>query len=285
MSSKKKMIGLALLLMSLLALGACTPGADAEPTPDTNMVYTQAAETVAAQLTNQAPKEPTLDPNLIRTEAAQTVEAEIAKKATNTPIATLPPLGTLAPLPALASPTPALPVSSAGNAAEWRGQWPADGSDITVTNDTDVQWTLKNIGTKTWTTEYQYRFYLGETQFHKYTSYKLPKQVLPGEEVTITVDMKSTMPKGNYYEMWVLTDENGINFSQFDVRFSVGGAAAPVNTREYCCVNHEHPKPDGSFTLQPVCKDWLASLTPPFPGATTWQDLKDGCTQAGLPIK
>ncbi len=78
--SPRKKIGFALLMVSILLLAACTPKADAEPTPDTNMVYTQAAQTVAAQLAAQATVEPTLDPNLIRTEAAQTVEAEMANK-------------------------------------------------------------------------------------------------------------------------------------------------------------------------------------------------------------
>ncbi len=123
----------------------------------------------------------------------------------------------------MSSPTVGIPVTSTGNTAEWRGQWPIDGSSITVGTDVDVQWTLKNTGTKTWTKEYQYRFYLGEGQFHKYTAYYMPKEVLPGEEVTLTVDMKSNLPNGNYYELWVLTDNFGANFSQFDVRFTVGG--------------------------------------------------------------
>ena len=159
-------------MVSILLLAACTPKADAEPTPDTNMVYTQAAQTVAAQLAAQATVAPTLDPNLIRTEAAQTVEAEMAKKATATqpaPLATVAPLNTVAPLPVLSSPTAGIPLTSTGNSAEWRGQWPVDGSSITVGTDVDVQWTLKNTGTKTWTKEYQYRFYLGDGQFHKYS--------------------------------------------------------------------------------------------------------------------
>ena len=231
MLSRKK-IGFALLMVSILLLAACTPKADAEPTPDTNMVYTQAAQTVAAQLAAQVTVEPTLDPNLIRTEAAQTVEAEMAMKATATqpaPLATVAPLNTVAPLPVLSSPTVGIPVTSTGNTAEWRGQWPVDGSSITVGTDVDAQWTLKNTGTKTWTKEYQYRFYLGDGQFHKYAAYYMPKEVLPGEEVTLTVDMKSNLPNGNYYELWVLTDNFGANFSQFDVRFTVGGAAVPTS--------------------------------------------------------
>jgi Ig-like domain from next to BRCA1 gene len=277
--SPRKKIGFALLMVSILLLAACTPKADAEPTPDTNMVYTQAAQTVAAQLAAQATVEPTLDPNLIRTEAAQTVEAEMAKKATATPaLATVAPLNTVAPLPVLSSPTVGIPVTSTGNTAEWRGQWPTDGSNINVGTDVDVQWTLKNTGTKTWTKEYQYRFYLGDGQFHKYTAYYMPKEVLPGEEVTLTVDMKSNLPNGNYYELWVLTDNFGANFSQFDVRFTVGGAVPTSGNiaytdKQFCC---EQRRPDEVFN-DARCQKFVTdkSVDPLAQGAGTPWDPED----------
>ena len=286
--SPRKKIGFALLMVSILLLAACTPKEDAEPTPDTNMVYTQAAQTVAAQLAAQTTVEPTLDPNLIRTEAAQTVEAELAKKATATqpaPLATVAPLNTVGPIPVLVSPTAGIPVTSTGNTAEWRGQWPVDGSNITVGTDVDVQWTLKNTGTKTWTKEYQYRFYLGDGQFHKYTAYYLPKEVLPGEEVTITVDMKPNLANGNYYELWVLTDNFGANFSQFDVRFTVGGAIStsvatkiPLSDMDYCC--KYHPKNTIPDTR---CQVWLGGLGVASVGDPwDWQDMVDGCKSEGI---
>ncbi len=278
-----KKIGFALLAVSILLLAACTPKADAEPTPDTNMVYTQAAQTVAAQLAAQATVEPTLDPNLIRTEAARTVEAEIAQKATATrALSTVAPLNTVAPIPVLTSPTAGVPVTSTGNSAEWRGQWPNDGANITVGIDVDAQWTLKNTGTKTWTKEYQYRFYLGEGQFHKYTAYYLPKEVLPGEEVTLTVDMKSNLPNGNYYELWVLTDNNGANFSQFDVRFTVGGAVPTsgdivYSDPDFCC---KERRPEEAYTI-PRCQIWAnkVGIDENAVGVAGWdpQDIKEAC--------
>ena len=286
----RKKIGFALLMVSILLLAACTPKADAEPTPDTNMVYTQAAQTVAAQLAAQATVAPTLDPNLIRTEAAQTVEAEMAMKATATqpaPLATVAPLNTVAPLPVLSSPTAGIPLTSTGNSAEWRGQWPVDGSSITVGTDVDVQWTLKNTGTKTWTKEYQYRFYLGDGQFHKYSAYYMPKEVLPGEEVTLTVDMKSNLANGNYYELWVLTDNFGANFSQFDVRFTVGGSSVPTSTpgtlsdKDYCCNYHPH-----SDSIDSKCQNWVETtkgIDPLAQGTGTPWDYKDIEAACALP--
>jgi Ig-like domain from next to BRCA1 gene len=285
--SPRKKIGFALLMISILLLAACTPAADAEPTPDTNMVYTQAAQTVAAQLEAQTTPEPTLDPNLIRTEAAQTVEASMADMATETPaaaLATIAPLNTVAPLPVLSSPTAGIPATSAGNSAEWRGQWPTDGSSITIGNDTDIQWTLKNTGTKTWTTEYTYRFYIGDGQFHKYSSYVLPKEVLPGEEVTLTVDAKSNLGNGEYYELWVLTDEFGVNFSQFDVRFTVGGSSVPTSTpgtlsdSDYCCNHHAHID-----TIDSRCQTWVQTTKGVDPLAQgtgapwDYQDIEAAC--------
>lgn len=285
--SPLKKIGFVVLAISILLLTACTPKEEAEPTPDTNMVYTQAAQTVAAGLAAQTTPEPTLDPNLIRTEAAMTVEAEMAAKVTETPVGALPtvaPLNTVAPLPVVASPTSSVPLTSAGNSAEWRGQWPTDGSSITISNDTDVQWTLKNSGTKTWTKEYQYRFYIGDGQFHKYSAYFLPKEVLPGEEVTLTVDVKSTLGNGNYYELWVLTDEFGVNFSQFDVRFTVGGSLVPTATegslsdKDYCCTYHAK-----GVTPDARCQTWLAGLGVGTVGAPwDWQDMEDGCQSVGI---
>lgn len=242
------------LVLSVLVLTACNgPAAPAEPTPDANMIYTAAAQTVQAQLTQEALLNPT---------ATNTPEPTNTPQATATlpAVPTLPLPGAVTPgsiqitLPAIATAT--LQSAPVADKAEWVAQNPADGTELPNDVDYDIVWTLKNIGTTTWTTDYLYRFYAGDT-LHQKSSYKLPKMVAPGESVDLIVDGKTAGLKGEKTATWVITNKDGVNFYAFTVTLKfTGKESTAVNPTDYpigylCCEN----VPQGVMAPK-FCLDW-----------------------------
>jgi hypothetical protein len=65
-----------------------------------------------------------------------------------------------------------------------------------------------------------------------------PKQVKPGEEVELTVNMTAPSSGGQYQSSWVLTNAEGANYFPIYIIIEVSGAAAtatsvpPTNTSE-----------------------------------------------------
>ena len=58
----KKINGLLILGLAVILLSACSGGANAEPTQDPNVVFTQVAETVMVSMTQTAVAQPTATP-------------------------------------------------------------------------------------------------------------------------------------------------------------------------------------------------------------------------------
>jgi len=253
--TKKTIWGVALII-SMLVMSACN-GTPPEPTPDANMIYTAAAQTVQAQLTQEALLNPT---------ATNTPEPTNTPQPTSTlaGVPTLPLPGAVTPgsvqitLPAISTAT--VQAGPVADKAEWVTQSPADGTELPNDLDYDIVWTLKNTGATTWTTDYLYRFYAGDT-LHQKSSYKLPKTVAPGESVDLTVDGKTSGLKGEKTATWVITNKDGANFYAFTVTLKfTGKEATAVNPTDLplkylCCDNVA----TGQKPSQ-VCKDWRDDL-------------------------
>ena len=79
-------------------------------------------------------------------------------------------------------------------------------------------WRLKNAGTCTWTTGYQFLFYSGE-QMSAPTSINIPWNVSPGQTVDLTVNMVAPTRADKYRGFWILSNASG----QF---FGIGADAA-----------------------------------------------------------
>ena len=268
--SKKTFWG-AVFAVSVLMMSACN-GAPAEPTPDANMIYTAAAQTVQAQLTQAALLNPT---------ATNTPEPTNTPQPTSTlaGIPTLPLPGDVTPgsiqitLPAIATTAPQ--VATAPDKAEWVSNSPADGTELPNDLDYDIVWTLKNIGTTTWTTDYIYRFYAGDT-LHQKSSYKLPKNVAPGESVDLIVDGKTSGLKGEKNATWVITNKDGVNFYAFTISLKfTGKEATAVNPTD--------------LPLKILCCDNAPSGVAPSNVCKTWRDdggfatVYEACQDAGRP--
>ncbi|WP_322510110.1 NBR1-Ig-like domain-containing protein [Anaerolinea sp.] len=215
MLKKQIIAGLAVLLLATMSLVACQQATPAAPTLDANAVYTQAAQTVAAGIaqTEAAKPSPTpLPPTFTPTPTM--IQPTATPELTGTPAAGTPqpsPTGAvgLTPLPTntLAAP----PAQTTGDKAEWVSQSPADGTQIKKGEKFLVKYVLKNTGTTTWTTKYTFRYYAGD-KMGSPNDLNLTKEVKPKDTVEIVFELTAPDKTGKTNTIWVLTNDQGINF-------------------------------------------------------------------------
>ncbi len=223
MSNLKKFAVRALMAATVLVLAACNAQSQATPTQAVDI-----AGTVQAELTRIAKMNPSPTPQ--PTLAPATPIVVTATPAVATVPANLTPVSTLA-FPPTATPGQAAQPAT-GDKAQWISNVPSDGATVTAGEKFDVMWTMKNIGTTTWTVKYQYRYYLGD-KIYEASSYYLKKEVKPNETIDLYVDAVAPSKSGEYSMLWVLTNENGVNFGQMDIRLKVvpvGATLTPTPT-------------------------------------------------------
>jgi hypothetical protein len=262
---KTKTISMWVMALTILMVLTACAGEPAEPTPDPAALFTQAAQTVVAQITETALANPT---------ATETV----APSPTNT----MPPTAIVATdagvggqpasgVPTISLPGISTPTSSAvtaGDKCQWVSNYPADGEKVSHYNAFDIYWVIKNVGTTTWTTKYMYQQYPNaENNIPvEKKKYYLPKEVKPGEEIKLPVDV-SDMDNDTYYNLWVLTNEQLQNFCNFDITFQIGDAPTktpapgdPTSTPRpegyTCCVLGAKPLNDNATSS---CKNAAAN--------------------------
>ena len=229
MSINLRKAGLMIMLAAIL-LSAC--GArETEPTINPDMIYTAAAMTVAAQLTDAAAMNPTSTYTVIpptETQAPPTLPVGAPNGTAGIPGQ---PLTTSTVLVlATFTPSPLPPVAQAKY--EIVGQYPADETELQPGTRLDMIWTIKNTGTETWTEDYTIAFFSGDRLgggYYKTTSYEFGKIIKPGETINVRVDMKVPEKKGEYYSWWKLKDENGVNFGDVDVTLVVSSHATTTS--------------------------------------------------------
>jgi hypothetical protein len=189
-----------------------------------------------------APATPSAVP--LETQAAQTVQAlltQVSAQASNTPTLALPtetplPPPTFAPTPVLPMGSPstglptltALPVGSVTpqgtptlegvcNAAFFVGDvtYP-DGTVVPPDRSFEKTWDVRNIGSCTWTRQYQLVFFNGKHMSGpNYVNF--PQIVPPGGHLFLSVDLLSPVPPGPWVGSWILQAPDG-------TRFGVGAA-------------------------------------------------------------
>lgn len=213
------------LIILALILTACN-GAAATEDPaaaiDPNQIYTQAAETVSAQLTAAAPVAteapaalpPTYTP--IPQDAAALPTFTLAVPTVD-PGGAAPTQVILPQQPAAAVPT-ALPTAPAAAAAadkledkaRFLYQWPGDGFEFNAGGKFDATFAFENIGDTEWNTLYSVRRYQGETfglGNSKYTfdDFADNQTVSKGEAVNITIPgLQAPLGAGAYDSFWCL---------------------------------------------------------------------------------
>jgi hypothetical protein len=222
MNKKIKRTSFWILVMSIMAiaLGACKPTAPVEPTLDPDVIFTQAAETVAAQLTRTALSQPT---------------------ATNTalPSPTLTPTIQLPTATTESNSTNATPEVTSQTGTTPNPNKMAFVTDVTIPDGQVIPpgakfvktWRLKNTGTTTWTANYKVRLWAGNS-FGAPTSFLLAQEVKPNAEVDISIEFTAPSQTGEYISHWILSDDQEANFGNtFYVNFVVGVPASPTATQ------------------------------------------------------
>lgn len=201
------------LAAAALLLTACAKATEApSPTPDPGTQLTAVMLTVRAEQTRQAG----LTPSATNTPQATATLAATATSSLPTATAT-------------SAFTPTATKSAIPDKAEFVGQNIADGTKFNPNDTFTLVWTVKNVGTSTWTTDYLLRLYAGNA-LGSPASVKFPKSVKPGETVEFSLNMVAPSAGGSYQSTWVMTNLNGINFSNMYIIIEVTGASATATT-------------------------------------------------------
>ena len=187
----------------------------------------------ACNLPSEKPAPETDEPNAVFTAAAQTVEANLTQSAmVNPPTVPVLPSATQ-PLPtAQVPPTNTMPAPTATQGCD-----DADFvADITVPDGTQFNpgesftktWRLKNAGTCSWTTSYAVVFESGE-RMDGPTTQALTGNVNPGGTIDISVNLKAPASNGNYTGNWRLRKGSGVLFAKFFVAIKVGATSSGLD--------------------------------------------------------
>ncbi len=245
-----------LLSMGIIfIISGCGPKATPEPTLDANMIFTQAAETVQAQLTRTALAMPTATSTPTE-EPTQTPEPTQAPEASPT---------TAGVEATTASGTGA---TSTVSANPNKMQFVAD---VTIPDNTVIDagakfvktWRIKNIGSTVWTEDYKIRFWAGNKMGAVSENINLGKVVNPNQEVEISIEFTAPLASGEYVSKWVLSDEDMANFGQeFYVLIKVGGTSTPTATTQATQAPTATATPTVEITTEVPTAEPTATPTP-----------------------
>jgi hypothetical protein len=192
----------------ILVAVACNLPLSATPTPqDIGLVYTQAAQTVVAQLT-LAPSGDSSSGTPPATTAPDQPTATSTLATTNTPP---PPTSTQKPAPS-ATPKPTATPLPCNLASFVKDVTVSDGTTFAPEAAFTKTWRLKNVGSCTWDSGYRVVYYKGEEL--EGTTTRLPEIVRPGETVDVSVNLVAPDSAGTYQSYWMLRDSDG--------RFGIG---------------------------------------------------------------
>lgn len=171
-----------------------------DPKPTFDAISTQAVQTMAANLTLNAP---TATP-IVPTDTPVPPTSTVPPLPTNTPAPTNTP--TRAFIPWTATPT----ATQAAYACSVTDVSPKASDKITVDQDFDAKWSLKNTGTKTWAAGNTDIAYSSGTKLHTGGDLvDLGSDVAPNGTYTVVVDMKAPGSDGTYTTSWAMTLEDG----------------------------------------------------------------------------
>lgn len=217
MAYTKKTIAVIGLWLGLLLLSACSPATPTSaPTQDLNPLRTEVASTVWAQVTQDL----ALTPSATPLPSPTATEAPSATPDQTTTPSTSP----------QATSTSGTPGPATTNQAQWVAQSVADGTVFAPGESFTVTWTLKNVGTSTWTPAYLFRFFSGNA-FGAPQEILLGQEVAPSGTVDITVSMKAPTALGEYRGDWVMSDELRSNFNTpVYLEITVARPATPTPT-------------------------------------------------------
>ncbi|MFM8320978.1 MAG: NBR1-Ig-like domain-containing protein [Chloroflexota bacterium] len=237
-------------LLLLAALACNMPGAT--PQPDLAQVVAQtqtaAAANTAATVTAgaAAPLTPAITPAVTNAGAPQPSQPPSGVQPTpGQPAQTLP------PTQAAGAPLPTQPANCT-NLARFVTESVPDGSQYPPGSQFVKTWTLQNVGTCTWTTEYALVFASGE-QMGGTSPQPLGSNVAPNSTIQIYLPQTAPAVPGDYQGNWMLKEPGGRTFGlgsdgskPFFIKIRVNpGAVAPTS-----------PAPASSAALGSPTRSW-----------------------------
>lgn len=197
---KTKQISLTLLVV--LFLSACNLTSTPTPGDPLDTIRTAAAATVAA-MTTQVMQTQMAIPNSLATPTG--------------PVLTLPALSTAHGSLDQTTEVPEeenTPVpSQACNLAEFVEETVPDGTKFPPSTSFIKTWTLKNVGTCTWTSKYDAVFVKGDSMGATAAQTLTADRVPPGETVTIRMTFTTPSSAGTYRAEFQLRNADGVLFS------------------------------------------------------------------------
>ena len=209
--------GFVLLVIGIMALfiGACRPAVSNPPTasltnPPAGAPFTQAAQTLAAQQTEQARdfKSPTPSRTATATHTSAPTPTRTATP-TPTPRASSTSSPSTTPTETPFGATHQTPNATTGSFCNWAEFV----EDVTIPDNARIPpgtfftktWRIRNIGYCTWTEDYALVF-VNRDQMNGPMRARLNKTVKPRETVDISVDLKSPNYAGEFQGNWMLSD-------------------------------------------------------------------------------
>ncbi len=201
-SSARIPLSIAIFLIASLACNVTF----STPSDQPNLVFTAAAQTVAAVQASLVPASSPTSGVVVPPPAP-----------TNTSV----PAATFAPLPTLTFAPPAA-TQVCDQAAFVSDVSIPDGTLMSQGQVFQKTWRLKNVGACTWASSYKVVFSSGPAMAGQ-AQQPLGTSVAPGETVDIKVDMTAPAANGNYTEYWKLRNDSGVAFTQFYVQIAVQG--------------------------------------------------------------
>jgi hypothetical protein len=218
---------LVILFIPVIILG-CSSQAPASPTTNPDLIYTAAAQTADARLTQIFQSTPSATPvtpsptfNFVQTMAAGTASALLTQSATLMPTS-----------PTMAAPTQSPPGPNGDRAVFVADVTIPDGTVLAPKAAFTKTWKLQNAGTTTWTTSYSLEFVSGE-QMGTVTSVNLSQSVSPGAQINVSVDMVAPASSGSYQSYWKLKNASGQFFNDSVyvlITVGIGGTPQPTST-------------------------------------------------------
>jgi hypothetical protein len=203
---------IALAILVLLACDFATP--KAPDSVDTSAIYTQAAYTLIAQLTDVSMQTTGTAAALPPPSETPPLPSEtLQPTSTSLPEDTPTPEPTQTPVIPLV--TPATPAPSATsvpcNAAKFVDETVPDGTQFSPGTVFAKTWQIQNVGTCTWSTGYSLVYVKGDPM-GDLKVLVLPEIVQPNQTLDISVDFVAPTKTGTAQGWWMLQDTSGNRF-------------------------------------------------------------------------
>ncbi len=243
MKNTKNYLYLLLVAGLVLILSACNLQTGAQETQDPQLIYTAAAQTVQAQLT-QAVVPPTSE--VLVTPVLPTETSPIVPTITSVIPATNTPVPTAVP-PTAVPPTPTqIPIPCD------RGTFVTDvtykdGTEVTAGTTFVKTWRLRNNGSCTWNSSYAVVFESGDALGGPAAVQLTTGTVAPGQEVDISVTLKAPETAKTYQGYWKLRNGSGLVFG-------LGADAKAAFWVKVTVVNPVTPTPAAVVTYDLISK-------------------------------